>query len=112
MIDPDLAVTLRKDGYDVESCQEAYRHNRKIPDEDQLDYATRSGRAILTFNVGDFYQRDAMWRAVGRAHAGIIVSAEITDLGELLRRTRLHLDTYSPSAQHNTILWLPRDPGP
>ena len=112
MIDPDLAVTLRKDGYDLESCQEAHRHNRKIPDEDQLDYATRAGRAILTFNVDDFYQRDAAWRAAGRAHDGIIVSAEITDLGELLRRTRLHLDTYPPSAQDNNILWLPPDPGP
>lgn len=112
MIDPDLAVALRRLGYDAESCQEAQRHNQKIPDEDQLDYAARQGRAILTFNVGDFYQRNAAWRAAGRTHCGIIVAAEIADPGELLRRTRHHLDTHAPSVQHNMILWLPPDPGP
>jgi len=112
MIDPDVAVAARQNGYDIESCREAHRNNQKIPDEDQLDYAARQGRAILTFNVGDFYERDAAWRAAGRAHGGIIVSAEITDLGVLLRRVQHHLDTHVPAAQYNTILWLAPDPAP
>jgi len=51
MIDPDLAIALRRLGYDAESCQEAQRHNRKLSDEDQLDYAAGEGCAILTFNI-------------------------------------------------------------
>ncbi len=106
MIDPDLAVALRHRGYDAESCQEAHRHNRKIPDEDQLVYAAQQERAILTFDVADFYQRDADWKAAGRSHFGIIVSSEITDLGTLLQRTQEHLDACSPSQQYDIVLWL------
>jgi hypothetical protein len=112
MIDPDLAVAARQNGYDIESCREAHRNNQKIPDEDQLDYAARQGRAILTFNVGDFYERDAAVRPPSGAPRGIIVSAEITDLGVLLRRMQCHLDAHAPADQHNTILWLEPDPGP
>jgi hypothetical protein len=106
MIDPALAVALRQRGYDVESCREAHRHNQKIPDEDQLDYATSQGRAILTFNVGDFYQREADWKAVSRAHYGIIVSSEVTELGTLLRLVQEHLDTCTPTMQYDSLLWL------
>jgi Domain of unknown function (DUF5615) len=106
MIDKALAPTLRQRGYDVESCQDAQRHNRKSPDEDQLDYAARQGRAILTFNIGDFCQRDAAWKAAGRRHHGIIVSPEVTDFGTPLRLTQQHLDSYSPAMQDDLVLYL------
>ena len=106
MIDPALATVLRQRGYDAESCREAHRHNQKIPDEDQLDYAASQRRAILTFNVGDFYQREADWKAASRAHYGIIVSSEVTELGTLLRLVQEHLDACTPAMQNDNLLWL------
>src|SRR5262249_25985692 len=106
MIDPDLARALRQRGYDAESCQEAGRGNQQIPDDQQLAYATQQQRAILTFNVGDFYRIDADWQAAGHDHYGILVTTEITDLGSLLRSVQQHLDHCTPAQQYNTILWL------
>ena len=61
---------------------------------------------LLTFNKVDFLRLDRVWKAADRRHAGIIVSPQIEDLGELLRRVTWHLDTYAPEDQHDTLLWL------
>ncbi len=105
-IDPELARVLSRRGYDAESCHEASRANRGIADEVQLAYAAWHGRAILTFNYLDFLHLGAAWKRRGRQHAGIIISHELADIGELLRRVQRHLDTYPPDVQHNTLLWL------
>lgn len=54
MINPRLARRLRAAGYDVESCRQAGRSSRGIPDEQQLEYASEQARAVLTFNATDF----------------------------------------------------------
>jgi hypothetical protein len=112
MIHAGLAAALRRLGYDAESCEEAGRSNQGIPDPAQLAYATHDGRAILTFNIGDFVRLDAQAKAAGDSHAGIIVSPAIESFSELLRRVRHHLDTYPPEVQHDTVLWLSSAPGP
>jgi hypothetical protein len=109
-ISDTLARALKRRGYDVESCEEAGRANRGIPDEEQLTYATQHGRAILTFNRNDFLRLDAQWKRVGQQHGGIIISVAVRDVGELLRRVERHLDICPPSVQHDTLLWL--DPSP
>lgn len=106
MVDAALAVELRRRGFDAESCQEAGQSNRGVPDPQQLAYAARQGRAIFTFNTGDFIRLDAAWKATGQQHAGIIVSPYVSDLGELLRRVIGHLDRYTPTQQHDVVLWL------
>jgi hypothetical protein len=111
MIFPELASELRRRGYDAESCVEAGRSGQAISDEAQLVYATQQGRALLTFNKTDFLHLDQAWKAARRASAGIIVSPQIEDLGELLRRVVWHLDNYSPSAQADMLLWLNPVPG-
>ena len=102
----DLARALRTHGYDAVGCQEAGRANQKISDDEQLAYAARSGRAILTENHVDFVPLDAAWKSDGREHAGIIIVGNVGAFGELLRRIERHLNTYSPEVQHNTLLWL------
>ena len=106
IIPSTVAPELRRRGYDVESCQEAGRSNRKLSDEEQLAYATQHGRAILSYNRDDFLRLDRVWKAAGRRHTGIIISREIKDLGTLLRAIQRHLDTYSQSEQHDVLLWL------
>ena len=107
MVYSRFAAALRSRGYDAVSCAEASRDNRGISDEDQLTYAAAHNRAILTENVADFYPLDAAWKMSGRTHAGIIVFSGIETFGELLRRVITHLDTTSPEAQYDTLLWLP-----
>lgn len=108
MIDPRLAVALRRQGYDVESCHEAGRSNQGIADRRQLSYATQQGRAILTFNRRDYRQLHRAWQAARRAHAGIIVSGVVIDPQELVRRVKLHLDVVGPDDQVNRVLLLAR----
>jgi len=105
-IDARLAPALSRRGLDVLSCQAAGRANQRISDEDQLAYATAQGRAILTFNVVDFIALDAEWKRDGRQHAGIIVSAEIRSLTELIRCVERHLLTIPPDQQADALLRL------
>ncbi len=107
MITPRLAAALRALGYDVESCQSVGRANQRISDYDQLAYATSQGRAIYTFNVADFERLDIQWANARLSHAGIIVSEDLnTDLQEMTRRLKIHLDTVTPATQHNRLLPL------
>lgn len=104
---PDLAIALRRRGYDAISCQEAGLVSRRVSDAEQLHHATRQGRAILTYDAGDFIRLDRSWKAEGRQHAGIIVvSRSVNTLSQLLARVIVHLDTISRETQHNTLLWL------
>jgi Domain of unknown function (DUF5615) len=106
MVHKRLAESLRDLGYDAVSCQEAGRANQGYSDEEQLAYATSEGRAILTFNMVDFFPLDRAWKAIGRSHAGIVVSPAIEDFGTLLRAVRRHLESHEPERQHDLLLWL------
>ena len=48
----DLAPALRRRGYTAQSTAEA--GNFRIPDENQLTYATERRMALLTYNARDF----------------------------------------------------------
>ena len=106
MVHKRLAETLRDLGYDAVSCQEADRANQGYSDEEQLAYAAREGRSILTLNMVDYVPLDRAWKTVGSVHAGIIVSPAIEDFGTLLRAVRQHLDSYGPEIQRDLLLWL------
>lgn len=107
MISPRLADDMRHLGYDALSCQRAGRANRGISDEDQLELATANGRAIYTFNGVDYLALHRAWQAVGRVHAGIIVSVDLNSQAqEMIRRLRLHMDTVRPNIQRNSLMIL------
>lgn len=57
-IDGNLAPQLRRRGYSAVSCAEAGNANQELPDEWQLEYATRNGRAILSHNIADYVKLD------------------------------------------------------
>ena len=107
-VDVGVARQLQGQGYDILSCRDAGNAGRRLSDEWQLDYATRQRRAILTHNVSDYFKLDAAWRVLGREHWGIICAARGDRLGELVRRTKLHLDTIPTDVQYNAVLYLAR----
>jgi hypothetical protein len=78
-----VAVQLRAAGFDALSTPEAGRLGQS--DADQLAWAAREGRALLTFNIGDFARLRHEWMGRGLLHAGLVVSQQ-RPLGELLRR--------------------------
>lgn len=103
-VDPDLAVHLRRAGYEVLTALEAGRAGRGIPDEEQLVFAADQGRALLTYNARDFTRLDASWKEAGRPHSGIIVCPELT-ISPLCARVEAHLSRYSAEEHHNLLLW-------
>lgn len=73
---PIAVVTeLRVLGHDVVTTHEAGRSNFGIEDEAVLDFATESGRCVVTLNRKDFIR---LHRG-NPSHAGIIVCTENRD---------------------------------
>lgn len=56
-------------------------------DEEQLAWAGAQGRALYSFNVGDFYRLHTLWLSQGRSHAGLILARQQRySVGEQMRR--------------------------
>ncbi len=79
----DVAPALRRGGVDAVSTPEVDRLSQS--DEDQLEWATSDGRAIISFNVGHFAELHYQWLSEGRHHAGIVVSQQ-RSIGDTIRR--------------------------
>ncbi len=90
-----LAVDLRGGGFDVLGTEEA--GNDTAADEEQLVFATRENRALLTFNIRDFAPLHEHWQAAGRPHAGIVVSQQLggRQYGLLLQRMLRFLNHFT-----------------
>jgi predicted nuclease of predicted toxin-antitoxin system len=71
-----VAEGLRARGVDAVSVHEVGRGNRRIPDAEQLQYATEQGRVFVTYNRADFQALDARWRSQGSRHGGILRCVE------------------------------------
>jgi len=106
MVFPELTHRLASQGYDIVCCRDRGRSNKRLPDSAQIHYATREGRAILTYNATEFAAIHRGWIASGNHHAGIITSEPIHDLDELERRVKRHLNTVDPQDQYNNLLVL------
>ncbi|MDF0677314.1 MAG: DUF5615 family PIN-like protein [Nitrospira sp.] len=77
-----------------------------VSDNEQLAFASREHRAILTFDRKDFVKLAALWQETGRTHAGILLSKEVP-LPELLRRLRRFFRRHRQTDLTNQVLWLP-----
>lgn len=88
------------------SCVEAGNHNQKPDDEWQLRFAISQRRVILTHNSGDYILLDHRWREQGEQHFGIILAVNATPIGELVRRTRNHLEMIDAEQHRDVIIWL------
>ena len=70
-----LVRALSVRGVDVTTALEEKMIERS--DADHLDFATRQGRVLFSFNVGDFYRLHRDYLARGKRHAGIILACPV-----------------------------------
>ena len=100
-----LVDALRARGADVATPFEVGMMGQ--PDEDQLKFAADSGRALFTFNVGDFLALHTQWQSVGQNHAGIILAQQQQfTVGELMRRLLKLIASKPAEAMVNQLEFL------
>lgn len=75
MLDPEIAVQLRKRGWDVESIQREHRDLLGLDDHLVLEQAARLGRALVTDNVRHFIPLHARRLADQQPHAGLVAAS-------------------------------------
>jgi len=97
-----LASKLRSDGFDAVHVNEVGLSGSS--DETVLNFATKEGRAILTFNIRDFVLLYSDWLDK-KAHFGIIVSDQVPR-GELYRRIKNLLNLRSTNELNNNLIYL------
>nr|MBI3614143.1 DUF5615 family PIN-like protein [Nitrospirota bacterium] len=102
-IKPLLADMLRTRGIDCLAAREAA--NLSKSDLEQLTFATQTNRTIITCNIVDYLRLAVTWAAEGRAHAGIIVSDQLSS-PELLRRLLRLIAHHQSQSLHNQVFWL------
>lgn len=100
-----LGTILQKRGFDVVHAQVADRKGNS--DVEQLKYAAKQQRCLMTFNVKDYVLLHNEYVQRGEEHWGIIVSKQLP-IGETLRRVLNVLQRYSQKSMKNLLLFLPK----
>lgn len=98
-----IAIALRLRGYDVLTVKEA--NLKGLSDKDQLIYATKKGRALVTFNVADFVKLHNEFIKSSKAHKGIILSKQL-HIGLVIKGLIKLLNNINKSSIENNIIWL------
>ena len=98
-----IALALRLKGYDVVSAHEV--KNRGLSDSEQLKYAVKHGRAIFTFNSGDFSKLHTEYIANKLHHYGILTAKQIT-FSELLGRLTGFLYNKKQGQVKGGLFWI------
>jgi predicted nuclease of predicted toxin-antitoxin system len=98
-----LADALKTRGIDVLTTKQA--GNVGVEDFRQLAYATEKGRTILTYNKRDFALIHYQWMRIGRPHAGVILSDQLS-IGVILRRLMRLYYSVSMEDMKNRIEYL------
>jgi hypothetical protein len=96
---------LRARGFDVLTTVDAHRCG--ATDGQQLAFAVQQGRAIYTFNVGDFALLHHEHLLQGIEHLGIIVIPDQRySIGEKIRRLAALLSSVSAEEMVNRMEYL------
>jgi hypothetical protein len=100
-----LVLALRKRGVDILTALEA--ETTEETDERQLAFAAAQGRAVYSFNVGDFCRLHSQWLAQQRSHAGIVLARQQQfSLGEQIRRLARLIGALSEVEMRNRLEFL------
>lgn len=104
-MDSDLVRALCLRGVDVTTALDAGLTNSD--DEAQLEYATKHGRTLYSFNVSDFMVLHTSWLAAGKQHRGIILGQQQRySVGEQLRRLVRLIQMRSAESMRDQIEFL------
>jgi len=98
-----LAWALRNRGVDALHVQEVCRKGKS--DAEQLAYAVKQERSLVSFNVKDFVVLHNTYVQTARNHFGIIVSKQ-RPIGETLRRLLHVLQRGPQSPTKNRLVFL------
>jgi hypothetical protein len=90
----EVVKSLRMLGHDVLTSLEAGHANRRMPDEDVLQFAMIDGRAMLTFDRGHFVSLHRRFPA----HSGIVVCSQDNDWQSLAQRLDTMIRLQEPLA--------------
>ena len=71
-----------------------------------MEYAAAKGRAIYSFNVGDFCRLHSQWLAEGKSHAGIILAQQDFSIGEQIGRLVKLINALSAEEMQNRLEFL------
>ncbi len=106
-MDGDVVRGLRSRGIDVVTAADVGMIRR--PDEDHLRFAAVQGRALYSFNVGDFHELHTVWTASGRNHCGIVLTQQQRySTGEQIRRLLRLIGSLSAETMRNREEFLGR----
>ena len=98
-----LAQILRERGFDAQHVVELKRDG--LSDAEQLAFAVKQRRAILTHNIRHFVLLDREFRHDGKSHYGILLSDQVP-FRDLLRRTLRCLGQKSEERIRSQVIWL------
>lgn len=100
---PLLAETLRQRGFDARHVDELRRSG--LSDAEQLAFAVKQRRAIVTHNIRHYVLLDREYQAKRQTHYGLLVCDQVP-FRELLRRTMRCLSRTSDADIRNQVVWL------
>lgn len=104
-MDADLVRALRIRGVDVTSALEQRMIRRE--DIDHLEFANSQGRALYSFNMGDYQELHSAYLTQGKHHSGIILAQQRRhSLGEQMRRLLKIIAQISAEEIRDSILFL------
>lgn len=104
-MDSNLMRALRARDVDVTTALDESMIERT--DAEHLDFASRQGRVLFSFNRGDFLQLHSQYLATGKSHAGLILSRQQRySVGEQMRRILHLIATKSAEDMQNWVEFL------
>lgn len=108
MVPVQVARRLRSDGFDVDAVVEQPAL-RGLADSVQLARAAAEGRAIVTYDAGDYLPLTSQRSASGAGHAGLVLLRSDRfpqgDPDRLARTLGLFL-AGAPDSTQGVVLWL------
>ena len=98
-----VATALRLKGYDAVSAHKVQKQS--LTDHEQLDFAVSQGRAIFTFNSGDFNSLPSALTSSDTHHFGIILAKQLP-VRETVKRLAKFLFSQSADEIKDNIYWI------
>lgn len=113
MLDPTIAVQLRRRGSDVEAVQADHPELLGADDSRVLEQATQLGRALVTDNVRHFFPLHQQRISEDPPHAGLVFADSRTyprskkTIGLWVRGLDSFLKERNKRGAENSCEWLP-----